>query len=790
MLLITRILPRKWLPLIAFLACALGHQPAHPRTRGSSMTGVLDIGLPVDTNNYTTTKLTPEQIDKELATLNLQVKNTSQQITGTIQQTYVATLENLMNNSANGSLSTAQSDKLKDLLIASSSSNLLLKNQQVFVRENVDNIYPKRKVKPFNKITLIKELRDLRDITLENIEFCLQEHCMITGKSVLLKCPVRITFCKDISTNTVILKGVPILPQKLSSFIPELAKTPLNSLEFPTPVIIVSTQGFIDKKTQVMYPEGISFFSYLKTSNSLFGPIKKIIPGLPDVMYCGASISVIPNIPPITIISVMGSIGTKAKIGSTTLSNITLSISAMPPKPEITISIKGVINATLPKQKSPTLFIGGFSFDADSTKSGITLEATMEGAWENVFGFKNLAIENVGLECGIDFITEPPYMIPSDFGYTGTLQIGSKKFMMASKISDDGEEVLQGKLDGSLSFEDIVKTLNSMGLTIPVNTIPKELAEIKDVDLKMATKSTAIGDIFFLQGITFKGSTTLLGETVTLNINADPLSGIFAAGSLSKVSIANFFKLTGKGLDGKANTADDGPAFKIALTPKEQCIYLSGQAILFGLDSATEVQIDNKGISLQSNLDLFGLAKMSLLGKTKKTKGVDNLFVQGTLDAIKIHLTKEDLHNALKQLEQDKTAAITKFKRSLAAISKKINSTKKQFTLKKNPASLIRLELKKAEIAAELATKETSLEVQMSAVKSTLATHPAVNKLSTIFIKKLTISGSLLNPIPHIYCEIVAFNTTKTLKFDCDSLQNLGQTIVKKCLPLIKDAKL
>lgn len=371
-----------------------------------------------------------------------------------------------------------------------------------------------------------------------------------------------------------------------------------------------------------------------------------------------------------------------------------------------TIAGRVRIRVQLPKSKQEAVFAGELGMELSEPIS-INIKGSMAGIWNDVLGIKGLALGDLGFELGLGYSQALATTLstaisatgaitfgvgtavgqaagrllgfyPSRIAYTGYLGIGSRSVRMATKLTDNLDVVLLGEFKGSVSTTDLVEFASKLGAKIPLDKLIA--LEAKDALFKVAFGETSIGDIKFSPGVAIKGQLIIKGAggidfpdqsaLVDISISAN---GISAAGSLPKLKIGNILEITGAGPDQKYGTADDGPAFKIALTPTEQMIYISGDTFFLGNRSKVEVNVSHHKAYFYSLQEMHKMFKIEWKGESVGSGNTLDFNIEGNL-ANEVHFgfSKEDLIRSIETLEKERVKAVKKRDAELATVDKKI----------------------------------------------------------------------------------------------------------------------
>lgn len=415
-------------------------------------------------------------------------------------------------------------------------------------------------------------------------------------------------------------QGRPIKPSwKLSDLIPG-SPSIFDGIEFYNVSLIASSYSYYDSSLNMLMTPGVGLMASINSNAGIFEKAKAIfgrgVPPMinimvilnPDPRLCMAR-AIIPLYVPLSPV--------------VALNNIMIEISG-----QTGVSLLTGLLITPESQRPPMLFSSRIGFGP----LGATLAGTLQGYWYDPFGFKGFSIGDLALEVVLPYVIPP---IPTSVGLAGTMQLGPSKAQVAAKFGAQGF-LLLGSLN-RLSLNDLIGIARQIGVAIP--DIPDLAIDFEDMQFKFAPTAMQIGELFYEPGYRLAGKLNLsipgvIKNKAGVDIQIDPFMGIKAAGYLQNIKLGPL-TITGNGLDGKPGTPDDGPAFKIALTPLEQKIYANGRVNLFGAnDLLVDVLIQPTRLSFQTSLKLLGVFATELVVESFNNGGETGTGVRlyGTTD--------------------------------------------------------------------------------------------------------------------------------------------------------------
>jgi len=304
---------------------------------------------------------------------------------------------------------------------------------------------------------------------------------------------------------------------------------------------------------------------------------------------------------------------TRFDIPKIMLKNLQIQIAGIPPE----FSFKCAVEVT-PRANDPTLlFTGAFTIDLTGQ---FGIEGSMKGAWINPFGLRGIIIEDVGFEFGARPNPPPVVIIPQRFGFTGTTALGDRedpKGQVRTEITTfldvkQPQSIVFYSAINHLTLRDIASIPKNLGIPLPVEGVPN--LGIQDVEMSFAPLGgvVQVGEVVknYPMGIRFKGRVEILNKFAEADFNVNTMPGL-DMGVKMHAAMSSFnigpLKITGAGADREYGTQDDGPIAKLALTPKEQELYVSGLVEFFESKGDVEISIDRTGVDVDAKLKIFNV---------------------------------------------------------------------------------------------------------------------------------------------------------------------------------------
>jgi len=236
-----------------------------------------------------------------------------------------------------------------------------------------------------------------------------------------------------------------------------------------------------------------------------------------------------------------------------------------------------------------------------------TLSGRMDGMWKDPFGLKGLSIGDVGLGASVLYTGA----VPEGFAIKGVIELGDKKFSLATKGSVTEGAAFVGKMEGSLSYKDIVNFANnSTGAGLPVDQIFKIIPNvgIENPALQIVPIATTIVGKAYPQGTSFEGLINVFGIKTALKAHVLK-GGIKGSAKLPEINIPGLFSISG--LKNKAGVVEPPKlALNITKSGSKKAEFSAkgfiklAPAILGGISSEGLVDFTTSGvnITMQSKL--------------------------------------------------------------------------------------------------------------------------------------------------------------------------------------------
>ena len=358
----------------------------------------------------------------------------------------------------------------------------------------------------------------------------------------------------------------------------------------------------------------------------------------------------------------------------------------------ITVGIETGLEIKPPKQDDWLEFVGEINVALEKA----SLEFSMRGMWENVFGIPGPKIGNLKFKATTDYAVAAAtegILTLSGIGLGGELGIGSKSVAVNvyGEISETEDILIDGAVKGGIFLDDIVtfafdivegsaKATQLAGRAVnkdfDINKLQnfRKVVEEKVPKLGFETAHLSISPkvMWFggkkYDGVEFDLITYLFNKKVTMHMKVDK-SGIDALGAVSSIKIGPV-KITGAGADKTSDTDDDGPVISLAIKPGDGKaeLFLNGkiEAHLFGKDIVSEILADISPLGVHTRFIYdIGMFKthLELSAKLKEPKDffVKARMEQDALDTLSI-LLEEGAKEMVKRANRDLADARAKVK--------------------------------------------------------------------------------------------------------------------------------
>ncbi len=378
------------------------------------------------------------------------------------------------------------------------------------------------------------------------------------------------------------------------------------------------------------------------------------------------------------------------------------------------------------------LFTIGAKFSlADTT---LSLAGTMEGTWNEPFGFKGIAIGDVALELGLNLSTTP---IPMPvIGVAGSLKVGDFYGSGAVKYNptNPAQSMLLIKFN-KLYLVDIFKVFcNSTilskftsGFLDFINTIGFE-----NVELYIVPATTYIGELKYDAGFRIKGFMRFLDWTGEIDARLDYEKGIKIYGKCDPIEIPGVFALRGAG-------DSPNPIVDMAYIAEEQpYLYITGSIEILGIKIETNINYDGTKFQILVTNKIFNLWSATLLVEGENLWKATEIRIRAIIhndiiDTIKVGLieaiqtyanTTDAVYNELLKEVDEAQSAVDDFGRQITALTGQITQERAQVTS----------DLEKAQF--EVNKKRGELEAAQALVDSMRAQIEAEHAKASADLKK------------------------------------------------------
>ena len=315
------------------------------------------------------------------------------------------------------------------------------------------------------------------------------------------------------------------------------------------------------------------------------------------------------------------------------LKNLQLILMGTPPQ----IAFQSTVEVIPRINDLPLIFSGAFTINPLGV---FGIQGGMKGRWVDPFGLRGIVIEDVGLE----FSARPDpvtVIMPQKMGFTGITILGDQKdpknhvraeLTTLVDLANPRNIVFFSSIN-HLTLRDIASIPKNLGAPIELKTLPN--VGIHDVELNFAPFGGLIrvGPIYkrYPMGIRFKGRVEILDRYAEADFRVNMTPGLdMGVLMFAKMPAFNVgpLKISGAGEDREYGTKDDGPIARLALTPRNQELYLSGLVDFFESRGNVEVSIDLTGVDIDTKLKLFNVFDSEL-----------HIHSEGGLDFEKLALT-------------------------------------------------------------------------------------------------------------------------------------------------------
>jgi len=441
----------------------------------------------------------------------------------------------------------------------------------------------------------------------------------------------------------------------ISTIIPETKGSALDQFAFNNAYLIITEAGYVDAARQIDAKQGVT----LKAEMAAPAELKKLVSTAPSNIIISGTLR--KNIKDMYLTA---SIPCAVKLTSKAeFKDIEIKAGGLPPS----VSFLTVITVQPSAHDDQLVFTSRIAAEAKEAK----IAGTMQGFWKNPLGVKGLAIGNLALELGIVYGSP----VPTLFGITGDMKVGSQEAAVAAKISAVANDtIISGKLS-EFGIRDLFAVASDLakavGKSIPskiINVIPE--IGLTDAEITIAPSGGTIGEIQFEQGLTVKGKMDVLGHGALVDISVSS-QGIVAQGTMDKL-VFGPLEIAGKGLSGKeaqpslgtsyggqAAAAQSGPAVSLHVTLQDQSFFLTGLVSLMWIKDEIEIHLGTNQLAFKLSGKLYGMfqAEVGVNGHL----GKDEDFI------INAELAS-DFHNALLQQVEAELKDIKKLVHNNASI--------------------------------------------------------------------------------------------------------------------------
>lgn len=330
------------------------------------------------------------------------------------------------------------------------------------------------------------------------------------------------------------------------------------------------------------------------------------------------------------------------------------------------LGISGSVVAKI--DKSDLRFVGAMS--VRPLERSAAFAATMLGRWDEPFGTKGLAVEDVAIEVGIG-IVPPPAVAAPIVGLAGSISIGSFSGSAAVKFdtANPNKSMIAAAFN-QLYLKDIVQTFCEKKV---YNSIPSALrnsilsAGMEDVAVYVVPQLTSIGELTYEPGFKFQGRLSIADFDAEFMFILDYTKGFAIKGSVDPIIIDDVLKITGV-----ENTP--GPSIDIDLRiGGDPYIKMEGLVDLMGLSAMGLVCINDQGFRFDVEGKIFDLftARIAASGSNIKSGGDFYLLVEMQNDLISY--LREQALDGIQKAANDATQSLEDAQDDVEKAQKEVN---------------------------------------------------------------------------------------------------------------------
>ncbi len=560
------------------------------------------------------------------------------------------------------------------------------KKKGKFVTEFSGSLAENKPLKPFADIPGLNEIKEIKDISLENVKIGLRSDktFYFSGLAAILGLKAETVLNKV--KGGISLNAVPPKDWKITDMIAEAKGTILEKLDLSSVKILASSTTYLDKELGVMISKGFSLFAKIPLDN--LGEIKEFLKDAPKELTIAGTIGTSLKSCALTI-----EVPISIKIGdSVEIKKFSARIGGLPPQ----LSFISTVEFTPPKAAEDEKLIFSSKIFMDPITATLGIAGSMEGKWENPFGIKGLTVGDLALEAGINIAT----LIPSRIGFAGKTYVGEKTLEIATKITWPrvAELALVARMTGedrTLSLKDLATIPAKAGVKLPIDKLPD--ISIYDLNIYIVPIPLKIGEILYDQGITVSGKLQVYDKAAEVFATIKP-EGIIIFGYMPKVKLGNILELSGVGKDRELGTPDDGPIIDIKITPEEQYLFMDGQTTLLqgALSSYVHAEITKDGMHFITDTKLFDQIQVYIEGKTVEKNGIiEDFTIDGLFRSDLTETIKNEIIKAANKMNEMISGGIDKAQHEVDKIQGEINRLNKLIKGKKDYIHGLRKKIKK-----------------------------------------------------------------------------------------------
>lgn len=461
------------------------------------------------------------------------------------------------------------------------------------------------------------------------------------------------------NANVSFLLGLPTINKsvKFSAISPILA--PLDNIEVLRAAVVFSTRDYQDDEWNTYVQQGVTILAEIDATQGVIGKLTKMS-GFKGAKIVLKGVLATGLIGSYFQVQLQGQVNLGPLGHTTGLLNLTLYIEEI----GFSIGLGGGFSVKLPKCSQPLIFQG--EFRVNPLTEDILLTAWMDGMinFDQVPPLKPFSIGNVIIAYGTNLQQEElsAGLLPAgEWFIGGAYAIAGKEWSVYggfSTILEDPEFILDIEFTGGLTLHDLVtvacEAMNALGIKADAAAVLKEIPNLGISQAKgyFCTETKTFAGRSYRQGFEILLVLIVFGKQFGFDVSLQPQVGKITAASWVQQFQLGPIYVTGRGMDMRWGTADDGPVIRFEVDVTKEPF------ISFFVSGLVDIRVKNLEL-VRALIDFFIAPIGMALEMDCKILGIYDAYVVVNALYLQVHELPGGIGKGVKEkAQQAATAAV------------------------------------------------------------------------------------------------------------------------------------